>query len=131
MIGYITDKNIRDKNMEGEELKLIGKLMKFDWYRTIYEAAFSFYKTIMGNDVTNLTRWLETYENSAIAELKSLLNGVKKDLEAIQNAIKYDVSNGVVEGSVNKLKTVKRIMYGRASVELLRIKMVFGDLCFN
>ena len=37
----------------------------------------------------------------------------------------------MVEGFVNKLEVVKRTMYGRASLELLRRKMVIGNLVFN
>ena len=53
------------------------------------------------------------------------------DLNAVQNAIATNISNGIVEGYVNKLKAVKRTMYGRASLALLKRKMVFSDLCFN
>lgn len=53
------------------------------------------------------------------------------DLKAVRNAIALDTSNGIVEGFVNKLKAVKRVMYGRASLDLLKRKMVFNDLCFN
>lgn len=64
-------------------------------------------------------------------ELRSLIYGINIDIKAIKNAIIYDISNGIVEGFVNKLKAVKRMMYGRASINLLRNKMVFGNLYFN
>ena len=53
------------------------------------------------------------------------------DLKAARNAIALNTSNSIVEGFVNKLKTVKRIMYGWASLDLFKRKMVFGNLCFN
>ena len=46
------------------------------------------------------------------------------DLKAVRNAITLDTSNGIVEGFVNKLKAVKRVMFGRASLDLLKRKMV-------
>ena len=45
-------------------------------------------------------------------------------LEAIQNAIIYDYNNGLAEGSINKVKVIKRIMYGRCSFSTLRSKVL-------
>ncbi len=42
-----------------------------------------------------------------------------------------NVTNGITEGFVNKLKAIKRLMYGRAGIELLRNKMVMEHLLFN
>ncbi|WP_175634835.1 transposase, partial [Pedobacter ghigonis] len=48
------------------------------------------------------------------------------DLHSIENAINLHWSNGPVEGNVNKLKTIKRQMYGRASFDLLRKRLVLA-----
>ena len=85
----------------------------------------------MGDDKSLLDSWLKSYEQSPISELRSFAYGIKMDIKAVYNAIELDTSNGIVEGYVNKLKAVKRIMYGRASVELLRRKMVFSRMGFN
>lgn len=85
----------------------------------------------MGTDVNNLLTWLDTYRNSCIKELKTLAYGICLDIKAVQNAVLFDISNGIVEGFVNKLKVVKRMMYGKASLNLLRKKMVFSELDFN
>ncbi len=50
--------------------------------------------------------------------------GLRKDLEAVKNSIIYSYSDGLAEGSINKLKVVKRIMYGRNSFELLKLKLL-------
>ncbi len=68
---------------------------------------------------------------SLFKELRSFAYGIRMDLKAVRNAIALDTSNGIVEGFVNKLKAVKRVMFGRASLDLLKRKMVFSDLCFN
>lgn len=44
---------------------------------------------------------------------------------AVENAI--SISNGIVEGFVNKLKTNKRVMYGRPGLELLKRKMILSN----
>lgn len=63
--------------------------------------------------------------------LKTLAYGISLDIKDVQNAVLYDISNGIVEGFVNKLKVVKRMMYGKASLNILRNKMVFSELGFN
>ncbi|WP_209125554.1 transposase [Alkalihalobacillus sp. BA299] len=45
-------------------------------------------------------------------------------MNAVKNAFTLLYSKGLAEGSVNKLKTIKRIMYGRNSFELLRNKLL-------
>lgn len=85
----------------------------------------------MGDNIDDLDTWLENYGNSPVQELRSFAYGIKMDRKAVSNAIALDTSNGIVEGFVNKLKVVKRIMYGRASLDLLKRKMVFSDLSFN
>lgn len=91
-----------------------------DWFKGIYTAAGSFYKTIMGTDVNDLLTWLGSYRNSCIKEQKALAYGISLDIKTVQNAVLYDISNGIVEGFVNKLKVVKRMMYGKASLNILR-----------
>lgn len=42
----------------------------------------------------------------------------------MKNAIILEYNNGLAEGSVNKIKVIKRIMYGRCSFETLRMKVI-------
>ena len=60
--------------------------------------------------------------------IKKYIDGIKKDLTAVKNGIIYSYNNGLAEGSVNKIKVIKRIMYGRNSFELLKTKVLFGEL---
>ena len=52
-------------------------------------------------------------------------------MRSMKSRIKENVTNGITEGFVNKLKAVKRTMYGRASIRLLRRKMVLEHIFFN
>jgi transposase len=49
---------------------------------------------------------------------------LKQDLRAVEAAVRQIWSNGPIEGQVNRLKMLKRQMYGRASVELLRARVM-------
>ena len=55
-----------------------------------------------------------------IPDLESFAQGLQKEYSAIKAALTLPYSNGPVEGQINRLKLVKRSMYGRADFELLR-----------
>ena len=69
----------------------------------------------------DLPPWLRDAVGS---ELASFACGVEDDEAAVRAAIVEPWSNGQTEGQVTRLKLVKRQMYGRANVELLRARMV-------
>ena len=70
--------------------------------------------------------WLTRAENSDVIPLVNFTAGIRNDYDAIKNACTLEWSNGQVEGQVNRLKNIKRQMYGRGSFELLK-KMVVQD----
>ena len=85
----------------------------------------------MGDDSSKLTGWINEYKNTTITKLETFIKGIILDEKAVKNAIDYTQSNGIVEGLVNKLKTIKRTMYGRAGLELLKRKMVLTNKSFQ
>ena len=48
---------------------------------------------------------------------------LKRDMDAVENAVAYDYSNGFVEGTNSRLKMIKRTMYGRCRKQLLETKL--------
>lgn len=78
--------------------------------------------------LTLLYIFIDKYKEVNIPEIASFINGLLKDLEAIENAVSNDLSNGFVEGTNSKLKMIKRTMYGRCSKKLLLAKLM---LCLN
>ena len=71
-----------------------------------------------------LTPWLEDTLKSGIDTLKGFANGIQQDLAAVRNALSLPWSNGQTEGQVNRLKLIKRQMYGRANFDLLRKRVI-------
>jgi transposase len=59
-----------------------------------------------------------------VTELSSFVNGIKRDYAAVRAACSLPWSNGTVEGHVNRLKFLKRQMFGRAHLDLLRVKVL-------
>ena len=71
--------------------------------------------------------WMEKALTLRYPELDAFVNGLKQDIDAVINAITTEYSNGLVEGVINKIKVIKRIMYGRCRFSLLRNKCLLID----
>jgi transposase len=71
--------------------------------------------------------WLTKVEASNVRELKSFAAGLREDKAAVSNALTEKWSSGPVEGQVNRLKQIKRTMYGRAGLDLLRARVLHKD----
>lgn len=69
-----------------------------------------------------LNLWINKINKSGFKFLKSIVIGIEKDYDAVVNSITLDYSNGKIEGKINKLKNIKRQMYGRCSFALLKNK---------
>lgn len=85
---------------------------------TAFQAIFS------AHIPARLSPWLEQYDQSGISELVGFAQGIRRDFAAVQAAVCSRWSQGPVEGHVNRLKMLKRQMYGRASFALLRRRML-------
>nr|WP_255418302.1 transposase [Exiguobacterium sp. TNDT2] len=68
--------------------------------------------------------WCEQVERMNETPLASFATYIRGDIDAIRLGMTLPWSNGMVEGQVNRLKTIKRQMYGRAGLELMRIKIL-------
>jgi transposase len=68
--------------------------------------------------------WLKRLEGCGVTELERFAASLRSDRPAVRAAFKLPWSNGKTEGHVNRLKFLKRQMYGRASVELLRLRVL-------
>lgn len=92
--------------------------------RIIYQLVWEFKAIFKTKDTDQLSHWIEKTKQLNIREMNSFILGLERDFEAIQNAIIYDYNNGLAEGSVNKVKVIKRTMYGRCSFSTLRSKVL-------
>ncbi len=63
-------------------------------------------------------------EKQGVPDLQSFAQGLKKDYDAVKAGLTLKWSNGQTEGQVNRLKFLKRQMYGRGSFQLLRKRVL-------
>ena len=87
------------------------------------------FKKMLKTGAGQIQEWIKSIEESKdnLSGLKTFARGLKRDIKAVQNAIQLKWSNGPVEGHVNRIKSIKRQMYGRASFELLRRKVLLSQ----
>lgn len=98
------------------ELRIVRKLVQI-------------FKTMLKRGHGNIRRWIDFIIQSTrkLSGLKTFARGMLRDIEAVENGINMSWSNGAVEGHVNRIKSIKRQMYGRASFELLRRKVILSQ----
>ena len=89
-----------------------------------YELAQGFSRMMRKRDLEMLDGWLEKAFNSDSPELRGFAEGLRSDYEAVRAALCERWSNGQVEGQINRLKLLKRQMYGRANLDLLKRRTV-------
>src|SRR5215207_4322960 len=88
------------------------------------ELALSFAKVVKERRPDDLRGWLIEAGRSGVAEFRSFANGITSDFQAVRAALEYEWSQGQVEGQVHRLKLVKRQMYGRGKLDLLRARVL-------
>jgi transposase len=91
---------------------------------TIYLLSQEFVTLLKERQADALDGWLKRAKESQVTELISFVNGIRRDYAAVRAAGSSEWSNGITEGHVNRLKFLKRQMFGRAHLDLLRIKVL-------
>jgi transposase len=89
-----------------------------------YELTQAFVSMLAEHRDSDLESWLTQAEQSVLRELKSFAHGIRRDYAAVRAAFSSQWSNGPVEAQVNCLKLQKRLMFGRANFDLLRLHVL-------
>ena len=91
---------------------------------TLYQLVQEFRQMLHKREGNKLESWLVKVKESRIEELVSFVIGIEKDKAAVVAGLTLPQNNGLVEGKVNKLKLIKRMMFGRAEFPLLRQRVI-------
>ena|SRR6266700_3248091 len=89
-----------------------------------YELVADFTSMLRERQGKRLDAWLEKVETQGAGELKNFAQGLKRDYDAVKAGLTLEWSNGQTEGQVNRLKLLKRQMYGRGRFDLLRKRVL-------
>ena len=122
-LRWLLTKRRTDLNQE-EQAQLDQLLQVSSEVQLIHRLLHAFLNMVRKRQHQRLRPWMEEASKSAIPELKSFVAGIERDYDAVKEALRLPWSQGITEGKVNKLKTIKRQMYGRAGFPLLRQRLL-------
>jgi len=86
----------------------------------------AFAAMMTGRHGDRLEDWITTAERDTLAPLASFARNLRRDHDAVRNGLSLPYSSGPVEGSINRLKMLKRQMFGRAGLDLLRKRVILA-----
>ena len=129
-VHYVTRQNIFKHLWSGEKLEEETDIdYLFEKHPSLKELKLCInnFREIFNYKNPKLLDWfIAIYSQSSIKPVASFANGLLTDIDAVNNSVISSLSNGFVEGINNKVKLIKRIMYGRAKIDLLSAKVVHG-----
>jgi transposase len=94
---------------------------------TIRDLARGFAELVRERGGKRLKAWVEQAQQGPIPQISAFANGLHNDWNAVMAGLTTSWSSGAVEGNVNRVKMIKRQMYGRANPDLLRRRILLSD----
>ena len=108
-----------------EQEKIVDALIKVcPGYAVMRSLVMGFRTILRTGKIETLHDWMKRATDSGINGMQRFVRTLKQNPSAAEAAVEQTWSNGHVEGHINKLKTIKRQMYGRAGFELLRARIL-------
>ncbi|QLG12744.1 ISL3 family transposase (plasmid) [Deinococcus sp. D7000] len=98
------------------------------WFTKVETLVQTGWTLLRGQSRISLRDWVRDLTESGLPELTRFAVGLDRDFDAVLAAVTMPHSNGQVEAQVNRLKTLKRGMYGRAGLNLLRARLLYRPL---
>lgn len=115
------------EKLKSEEKGILDHtLSQYPETQELYGFVQLFRDMIHFNDLESFYFLLSSKENYRSKSIRLFIEKLQEDPRSIHNALVYTYNNGLLEGQVNRLKLIKRLMYGRASFTLLRQRVLFG-----
>jgi transposase len=116
---------LRTEKLKDDEQKMVELLCHLSpEIKQAQELALDFISIVRERRVEELREWLIKAGCSGLPEFRRFARGLATDLSAVKGALVYEWSQGQVEGQVHRLKMIKRQMYGRAKLDLLRARVL-------
>lgn len=111
----------RPENRDEQDNLLVARLIEqCPDFAAAIQLTQTFTQLVRDRKPDQLDPWLQAALSSSLPALQRFAQGLQEDYAAVKAGVTLAVSNGQVEGQINRLKMLKRQMYGRAGIELLR-----------
>ena len=116
---------VRDpEGLDTSEAAVLAHLRQDAEVARLHDLARSYNRMVREKRLDDLDGWLEASRTSGISALAGFADGLSRDYAAVRAALAEPWSSGQAEGQINRLKMIKRQMYGRAGFELLRKRVL-------
>ncbi|MEU9497044.1 ISL3 family transposase [Streptomyces sp. NPDC048215] len=115
-----------DSLSEGEQLRLKAVLAHCPELEALTRHVRSFAQILIERQGQHLPEWLDAVRQDDLPGLHTLAAGIDRDRDAVVAGLTLPWSSGVVEGHVNRIKMLKRQMFGRAGFDLLRKRVLLA-----
>nr|WP_261988219.1 transposase [Streptomyces sp. gb1(2016)] len=112
---------------ESERLKLKAVLAGCPELDALTGHVRAFGKMLTQLQGDQLPQWIKAVRADDLPSVHTFVNGLERDLVAVTAGLTLPWSSGVVEGHVNRIKMIKRQMYGRAGFGLLRKRVLLAS----
>lgn len=122
VVGWIIRKP--DNLDENEQFQLKQVLARCPELDAVHACVRAFAAMMDADDGNRLDGWIEQADATGLAPLRSFARGLRADHDAVVPGISLSWNSGPVEGHVNRIKMIKRQMFGRASFSLLRKRIL-------
>lgn len=115
------------KEKQGEKARYFAQLLATSGeFQQLHLLVQQFWAMVCERKRDQLQTWLSQAKTAGMVEMKNFARGLEKDFQAVEAALTYSWSNGPTEGHNNRLKMIKRQMYGRANFDLLRKRVLYS-----
>ena len=116
------------RSLKLRQVRQLDPLRRFEEeLEHVYQLTQDFRVMVTQRRSRMLGPWLAEVKSSGIPELRSLATGIYRDYDAVWAALTTAYSNGQTEAQVHRLKLIKRLAYGRANFDLLRLRVLHGS----
>ena len=88
------------------------------------QLSIDFRDALSSSEAWRMQGWIELAKRCQFGAMVRFAYGLQKDIDAVNAAVETSWSTGQVEGQINRLKMIKRQMYGRAGFDLLRARVL-------
>jgi transposase len=113
-----------DDLSESKRLRLKAIRSRCPELDRLAELVADFAKILCNLQGKRLPAWLTAAETANLPDLTIFAAGLRRDIDAVTNGLTLPWNSGPVEGTVCKLKAIKRAMFGRANFDLLRKRVL-------
>ena len=117
----------REEHREEDDQQQIAKLQgQHDELAKAIDLAQDFAELLRQRQPERLDAWLKRAAQSALKAFERFASGLHEDYEAVKAGLTLPWSTGPVEGQINRLKMLKWQMFGRANIDLLRLRVLYA-----